>query len=536
LLLGDGLGNFGGHFIPPTIELSYSGPGSSDLVSGDFNSDAKQDLIVRMTDDYYDETWEFLGNGDGSFYPRGSFPFNYYSGRPAAFAADDFNRDGYLDLLVSFLSSPALVYLGGGNGLFYHAPPSPLPTGPRTMVTGDFNGDGIVDLAFPCGGCLTVGGEHAVLLSRGIGDGTFDYGPPAIVSQNSVDTIAADFNRDGKLDLAVTTAGTVGVSLLLGNGDLTFSEQSFTGLSEIPASFTSGDFNGDGAADIALILPTIGEVVLLINDGTGEFSSASFNVGGSPRFLQVGDFNGDSDLDVVTLDRNSTFISILLGRGDGTLDPPQHYLAGVEPRKCVTGDFNDDGRLDLAVANHESQEVSILLNQGPFPTCHDEDGDGFGSPGNAVCSQGSRLDCDDTRASVFPKHEELCDGLDNDCDSQVDEGYFDEDADRVADCVDDCWLIWNPNQTDGNGDHIGDACEGSALFADANLSTAGFSSNRVDGRDLVVFADAFGACPGDAAFNSAANLDHAPASTGPPRSCVGPLDFHLFMEQFAEVH
>ena len=59
--------------------------------------------------------------------------------------------------------------------------------------------------------------------------------------------------------------------------------------------------------------------------------------------------------------------------------------------------------------------------------------------------------------------------------------------------------------------------------------------NRVDGRDLGVFAGAFGSCPGDAAYDASANLDRIPASVGPPGTCVDITDFHLFMDQFGKV-
>jgi len=533
VLIGDGLGNLGDHFVAPFLEQSDTGPGPVDLISADFNNDTSQDLIVRIVDDYYDDTWEFLGAGDGTFIPFGYFTF---PDRPKAFATADFNRDGNMDLAVSFVAMPGLVYLGGGNGYFQAAPPSPLHTGARWILTGDFNGDDIPDLALPCDGCYMDNGEHLVSIFQGKGDGSFDYALPATLSEIPVSVAAADFNGDGKLDLAVTTEETAGVSVLLGNGDFTFSGQWRSLLSEVPADVAPGDFNNDGFPDLALALQGAGTIALLVNDGAAGFTSATFDAGSSPETVRLGDLNADSNLDVVTLDRDSNLITILPGVGNGTLDPLQHYLGGVEPRNLLTGDFNGDGRLDLALANFASQDISMLLNQGPFPVCHDEDLDGYGNPGSSICPQGGLLDCDDSRAAVFPGAAELCDGLDNNCDGRADKGFSDADGDSAADCIDDCGLVWNPAQLDSDGDRIGDACEDIALFGDANLSTSGFSSSRVDGRDLAVFAAAFGACPGDVSFNSAANLDHVPESVGPPPACVGATDFHLFMEQFAKVH
>ena len=125
--------------------------------------------------------------------------------------------------------------------------------------------------------------------------------------------------------------------------------------------------------------------------------------------------------------------------------------------------------------------------------------------------------------------------MDNDCDGLVDEGFPDADGDGLKDCRDDCDLVWNPDQADGDHNGVGDACEEAALFSRANVATAGFSAGRVDGRDLEVFAAAFGTCPGDPGFSQGANLDQVPPAAGRPGACVGMTDFHLFMDQFARI-
>ncbi len=97
----------------------------------------------------------------------------------------------------------------------------------------------------------------------------------------------------------------------------------------------------------------------------------------------------------------------------------------------------------------------------------------------------------------------------------------DRDVDGVADVCDNCPSIYNPDQTD--------ICDVASMFASANLSTDGFSADRIDGRDLFVFANAYGLCPWDPAYNSVANLDRVPAGAG---ACVDAEDLHIFLNEF----
>jgi hypothetical protein len=157
----------------------------------------------------------------------------------------------------------------------------------------------------------------------------------------------------------------------------------------------------------------------------------------------------------------------------------------------------------------------------PVPWFVDGDGDGHGDPSvmQVSCTQpggyaASSDDCDDTDPAVYGGAAETCNGVDDDCDNAVDDG-----GDALCADGDDC-----------SADLCGPAgCL--AIHQTVNLDATGFSAARVDGRDLVVLADAWNTCPGDPNYDAAANLDQGAA---PPESCIDLADFHLFMLSFGQ--
>ena len=196
--------------------------------------------------------------------------------------------------------------------------------------------------------------------------------PVALPSSPSAVTVA-DFNGDGKADLAVATS--TGVSVLLGNGDGTFRTAGAYPAGAQPSAVAAGDFNGDGQPDLAVVNLSSGDVSVLLGDGAGGFRPAvSYAVGSQPRSVAIGDFNGDGKADLAVANSGSDNLSILLGNGDGTFGPAQAYPAGAQPYSVIVDDFNDDGKADLAVADSGAGCVSVLLGNGDgafrAPVCY----------------------------------------------------------------------------------------------------------------------------------------------------------------------
>jgi type II secretory pathway component GspD/PulD (secretin) len=231
-----------------------------------------------------------------------------------------------------------------------------VPTG---VATADFNGDGKLDLA------VTNQGDATVSILLGNGDGTFGAQGTVTTGAGPSAIAAGDFNADGKLDLAVANFTDNTISILLGNGDGTFSAgPTIAGLTS-PIAMVTGDFRNSGKLDLAVLDQTDGLVSVLLGNGDGTFArKIDTFVGKSPSALVTGDFNGDGKTDLAVTNSGSNSFSLLTGRGDGTFSKRTDFSTGVGPSAIAAADFNSDGRLDLAVTNKIDNTVSIFLGNG----------------------------------------------------------------------------------------------------------------------------------------------------------------------------
>jgi hypothetical protein len=338
-----------------------SEPYTSFVIVADVNNDGKPDIAAANP--INNSISISIGNGDGTFQPPVQYGTASY---PGWIAAGDFNHDGKVDLVVvcsgNGLGNLTSVLLGNGDGSFQTHIDYGVGPDPQSVVTGDFNGDGNLDIAVssPTAGTLSV------LL--GNGDGTFQIKQDFNAGPVPYSVITGDFNRDGKLDLVVANnyenAGSV--SVLLGNGDGTFQAPVEYPTAALPDTVVAGDFDGDGTLDLAVGIQggSTPAVSILLGNGDGTFRPGStYPMNGLPQSLALGDFNSDGKLDVATVNVvEQDTLSILLGNGDGTFQSPMDYPAQPQPESLAIGDFNGDGRLDLASA--DLGDISIFL-QGP---------------------------------------------------------------------------------------------------------------------------------------------------------------------------
>jgi hypothetical protein len=356
------------------------------------------------------------------------------SGGNAVIAVADFNQDGIPDLAAVTISNTAqgnslIVQLGKGDGTFTTVS-SPTTASPLFAVAGDFNGDGIPDLAL-------ANGDGTVTIQLGNGDGTFTAGTtiPAL-GGIAWDIAAGDFNRDGNQDLAVVSGSnpsnesTFLITILLGNGNGAFTAGSPIPLGGGPPAIAVGDFDSNGILDIVAVYELLpppdcgidddclesgattltgnGDGTFNVTNATGSFGqdptsivAADFTGTGSPGFayitngnvvnvpsaggftatlpavpaaenaMAVGDFNGDGIPDLAII--YGSGVMVLLGTGNGSFTSLNYQfpiLANTNDFRdaLALGDFNGDGLEDIAVPDLIQSYTSILLSQTQFAT------------------------------------------------------------------------------------------------------------------------------------------------------------------------
>lgn len=372
---GSGDGKF------PSLRSITVSSNSGLLFSADWNRDGKLDLLLsgRAPGTTFPVGLShFLGAGDGTF--GAAVRSNLARSSLSSAALVDLDQDLKLDVVgVEGTTGKVLAAFGRGDGTMVVSPDYGL-IWRDAVATGDFNGDGIVDLA-SASVVASLGG-----IALGLGDGGFKAGSGTLSFDRGPSALATgDFNRDGKLDLAAANYDSAVVSLLLGNGDGTTANQRTFSVDKTPNALAAGDVNGDGLLDLVTANADADTVSVLLGNGTGNFAtSKEYATGKNPVAMVLADFNGDGRLDVVTANADGNGVSYLQGSAAvaGALNTARATAACPSPASLAAADVNGDGKLDLVTACSDSGEVAFLLGKG----------DGTFNPARTVSTCGFPLD------------------------------------------------------------------------------------------------------------------------------------------------
>jgi len=353
--------------------------------TGDFNGDGKPDIVCTTQNDNILVVLMNTTDPGSTTVGFTTAPYIFTGPNPQAVKTADMNKDGLTDVvLVNRTSESVSIYLNTttlGSTTTSFASATYLGTGisPVDLQLDDFNNDGKPDIA------ITNSGNNNIsvfinLTTPGASSAVFSEWLNYSAGTTPLYLIGADFNRDGKSDIAAANSGSSNISVFMNTTAVGVSSPSFGNKTNFvttlaPEEIQSGDFNGDGKPDVLVSLFSFGaadSVMVFLNQTPSGNSTASF----SPRQAfdvnrsegnSLADINNDGKLDIVSC--SNTEINILLnttspGSLTATFTGPYTIYTSVNVAfsKVCTEDLNGDGKQDIAFGDFDTGQLKILFN------------------------------------------------------------------------------------------------------------------------------------------------------------------------------
>ncbi len=314
--------------------------------AGDLNQDGWSDFVVP--NEISNDLRIFLNDGAGNYGDFTIVPITQ-ANRPSANEGADIDGDGDIDFIVGSANGTFVhVFKGDGAGGLVQTQNLAAGERVRGVCLADFENDGDPDII------ATSFLANRVALFTNDGTGRFGLLPDTLdAGDGEWSCAAADMNADGLVDVTIGTRGSNELTVLLSDGDGSFTETSRVPANGDPWMLAAGDLDRDGDVDIAAANANSKSLTVSMGNGVGGLKSpVSYDISdddeGFPLAVDLGDLDGDGDLDVVTSDFRTKLFLIHENQGDGTLLRLPNQLFALEAASCaILHDRDNDGDLDI---------------------------------------------------------------------------------------------------------------------------------------------------------------------------------------------